>query len=84
MTSAKLKQFCEEQGFGIAHARRTSHRFANHIEYRAYVAVRSESRPLVDEIRWHSDRPDAVALYHHAIKPNGYTQFDKFLGHIML
>lgn len=73
MDSKQLKQALENLGFGIAHVRCVPRK----TELRAYVAVKNDEHPLVDEIRYNDGCE--VTCIQHAIKPNGYTQYDKFL-----
>ena len=80
MDAKQLKAVCERLGFGIAHARRVP----RSSEVRAYVAVRHKDDCRygdVDELRWRPETPDGhLELWQHAVKPNGYTQYDKYVG----
>lgn len=76
MTSSELKAVLEGFGWGVAHVRR----IPRGTQLRAYIAVRHPEHGDVDEIRYNPEYPGEVELYQHAIKPNGYTQYDKLVG----
>lgn len=80
MNAKQLRERLEAMGFGIAHVRRVP----RGTELRAYIAVRHEDYPAVDEVRYNPRLDFTVSLYAHATKPNGYTQYDKYLGDLAL
>jgi hypothetical protein len=73
MTSQELKAVCEELGFKICLARR----MPRSTEVRAYLFMYNDQYPEVDELRWRPADPDRLACFHHATKPNGWTQYDQ-------
>lgn len=78
MTSAAFKETLERLGWIVAHARRVPRK----PEIRAYLAMRNEEYPDVDELRYNPAKtgPGTAELIKHAVKPNGYTSYDLPVG----
>lgn len=50
----------------------------------AYILTGHRLHPTAAEIRYDPAAPNIATLYAHAIAPNGYTQYDKYLTAINL
>lgn len=75
MDNKELKAFCEQAGFGIAHVRRKRRTG----ELVAYVAALHKTFRAVHELRYREGSP-VLQCYTHALKANGFTQYDKLIG----
>lgn len=80
MDAKTLKAICEKAGFAVAHARRVR----GSSEVRAYLAMRHDDYPLADELRWNPrlDGEDVLEIFHHAVKANGVSQYDEYVGRL--